>query len=344
MAVVPRGLLARAIRAVSSGTTTTDRGRTDTGHPRKTGLHRTIQSVPNPQQPCPWNLKIPDRVAHWVIDLDIQKFFDSVRWDLIVKAVEAHTDAIWVKLYVEPWLRAPLQLPDGAWQMRDRGTPQGSAVSPVLANLFMHYAFDMWLSRSFRGIQFERYADDGVVHCVTEHQAHEVLAALGNRMEEVGLRLHPDKTKIVYCKDRSRRGSYEHVAFTFLGFTFQPRKARDRNGKQFLSFLPAVSKDALKRLGAEVRSWRLHQRVSLTEQELAKSSRDPVRSDSSGGISARTSISRSPAAVPSPPAPAPRSGRPPRSSCRARRPRRSRLVSPTRAEPRGAHPAGRRCA
>jgi RNA-directed DNA polymerase len=127
----------------------------------------------------------------WVIDLDIQKFFDSVRWDLIVKAVQAHTDAVWVTLYVKRWLQAPLQLPDGTLQERDRGTPQGSAVSPVLANLFMHYAFDTWLARNFSDVQFERYADDAVVHCVSEHQARQVLAALGNRMDEVGLRLHP---------------------------------------------------------------------------------------------------------------------------------------------------------
>jgi RNA-directed DNA polymerase len=206
----------------------------------------------------------------WVIDLDIQKFFDSVRWDLIVKAVEAHTDAAWVKLYVRRWLQAPLQLPNGTLQMRDRGTPQGSAVSPVLANLFMHYAFDVWLTRTYPGVQFERYADDAVVHCVSESQAREVLAALENRMEEVGLRLHPDKTRIVYCKDGNRRSSYEHTSFTFLGFTFRARKARNRNGVNFTNFLPAISKDALKKISREVRSWRLHMRMHLTFFELAR--------------------------------------------------------------------------
>ncbi|MEV5880613.1 group II intron reverse transcriptase/maturase [Streptomyces sp. NPDC052101] len=207
---------------------------------------------------------------NWVIDLDIQKFFDSVPWDLMVKAVEAHTDAVWVKLYVQRWLQAPLQLPDGTLQERDRGTPQGSAVSPVLANLFIHYAFDTWLARTYPGVQFERYADDAVVHCVSERQAREVLGALKNRMGEVGLRLHPDKTKIVYCKDGKRRGSYEHTQFTFLGFTFQARKARSRNRVCFTNFLPAASKDALKRIGREVRSWRLHMRMHLTFVELAR--------------------------------------------------------------------------
>ena len=208
--------------------------------------------------------------SNWVIDLDIQKFFDSVRWDLIVKAVEAHTDAVWVKLYVERWLRAPVQLPDGTLQMRDRGTPQGSAVSPVLANLFMHYAFDAWLTRTYPGVEFERYADDAVVHCKTEWQARKILADLGDRMAEVGLRLHPDKTRIVYCKDSNRRGSAEHTSFTFLGYTFRAREARSRKGVNFTSFLPAISKDAMKKISREVRSWRLHRQVYLTFHDLAR--------------------------------------------------------------------------
>jgi RNA-directed DNA polymerase len=206
----------------------------------------------------------------WVIDLDVQKFFDSVRWDLLVKAVEAHTDAAWVVLYVRRWLAAPLQLPDGTLQERDRGTPQGSPVSPVLANLFMHYAFDTWLGREFPAVQFERYADDAVVHCVTERQARQVLAALRDRMEEVGLRLHPGKTRIVYCQDKWRRGSYEHTSFTFLGFAFRQRGAKDRNGSTFMRFLPAISKDALKKISQEVRSWRVHRQIGLTFAEIAR--------------------------------------------------------------------------
>jgi RNA-directed DNA polymerase len=206
----------------------------------------------------------------WVIDLDIRKFFDSVRWDLVVKAVQAHTDAGWVMLYVKRWLAAPLQLPDGSLQPRDRGTPQGSAVSPVLANLFMHYAFDRWITREFPTVAFERYADDAVIHCTTQWQARRVLAAVRERMRQVGLELHPDKTKIVYCQDSNRRGSFEHVSFTFLGYTFQPRAARRKDGVQFTSFLPAVSKDALKKMNAELRSWRLHRRVSSAQADLAR--------------------------------------------------------------------------
>ena len=206
----------------------------------------------------------------WVIDLDIQKFFDSVPWHLIVKAVEAHTDVPWVVLYVKRWLAAPVRLPDGTLAKRDRGTPQGSAISPVLANLFMHYAFDAWMAREFPAVPFERYADDAVVHCKSERQARYVRQAIADRMAEVGLRLHPDKTKIVYCKDSNRRGSYEHTAFTFLGFTFRQRRARNKQGKSFSNFLPAISKDALNKISAEVRSWRLHLRTGHTFSDLAR--------------------------------------------------------------------------
>jgi RNA-directed DNA polymerase len=206
----------------------------------------------------------------WVIDLDVQKFFDEVPWDLVVKAVKTVTDARWVLLYVERWLAAPLKHPDGSLEQRSKGTPQGSAVSPILANLFMHYAFDSWMEREFPAVEFERYADDAVVHCATERQAREVLAALTERMKEVGLRLHPDKTKIVYCKDSRRRGSYEHTTFTFLGYTFRPRKARYPDGKAFTSFLPAIGAEALKVMGRRVRSWRIHMRVRDDLAELAE--------------------------------------------------------------------------
>ena len=206
----------------------------------------------------------------WVIDLDIRKFFDSVPWDLMVKAVEANTDQPWVVLYVNRWLAAPLALPDGTLQIRDRGTPQGSSVSPVIANLFLHYAVDMWLAREFPAVTFERYVDDAVIHCVSRGQAQHVLAALMERMRGMGLELHQDKTRIVYCKDGRRRGSYEHTAFTFLGFTFRARGVRMKTGRMFLSFNPAISKDALNKLSAEVRSWRLHRRTGATEADLAR--------------------------------------------------------------------------
>ncbi len=207
----------------------------------------------------------------WVIDLDVQDFFDSVPWDLMVKAVEANitTDRTWVLLYVRRWLAAPLQLPDGTLARRERGTPQGSAISPVLANLFMHYAFDLFLARNFPGVQFERYADDAIVHCASEQEARVVLAALTSRMAEVGLRLHPTKTKIVYCKDGRRRGSHEHTSFTFLGYTFRPRGARRADGTMFVGFQPAVSPEALKKMSQRVRRWRIHTRTRHDLSELA---------------------------------------------------------------------------
>jgi len=206
----------------------------------------------------------------WVVEFDIRKFFDSVSWDLVVKAVAAHCDLPWVVLYVKRWLAAPLALPDGTLTDRDRGTPQGSAVSPVLANLFLHYAFDVWMAREFPGCPFERYADDAVVHCSSRGQAEIVLAAIGERMGEVGLELHPDKTGIVYCKDGKRRGSYEFTSFTFLGFDFRARGVLTKTGRMFTGFNPAVSKDALKKMGAQVRAWGLHRRTGASEHDLAR--------------------------------------------------------------------------
>jgi RNA-directed DNA polymerase len=209
----------------------------------------------------------------WAIELDIAKFFDSVDHDLMVKAVEANTtpDQKWVVLYVKRWLEAPVRMPDGRQVERDRGTPQGSAVSPVLANLYLHYAFDSWLEREYPAVEFERYADDAVVHCATERQARQVRAALAERMEQVGLRLHPDKTRIVYCKDRKRRFTYPNTSFTFLGYTFRTRKAPtgDRKG-MFAAFLPAVSRDALKKMGQEVRRWRINLRTTSDIAALAE--------------------------------------------------------------------------
>ena len=204
----------------------------------------------------------------WVIDLDIRAFFDSIPHELLLKAVSKHTNLGWVLLYVRRWLEAPLQREDGTIEARDRGTPQGSAISPLLANLFLHYAFDVWLTRNHPGIRFERYADDAVVHCVTKAQAEEVLAAIAERMSQVGLELHPDKTRIVHCKVPSAV-SHEHQRFDFLGYTFRARRAKTKRGTFFVTFLPAVSNDAKKKMGSEIRRWRLNRRSDKALKDLA---------------------------------------------------------------------------
>lgn len=215
--------------------------------------------------------------SNWVIDLDIRAFFDSMPWDLMLKAVSKHTDLRWLLLYVERWLQAPLQRMGGTLQQRDRGTPQGSAISPLLANLFLHYAFDSWMRTNYPAVTFERYADDIVVHCKTEAQARQVLAAITQRMAQVGLELHPDKTCIVYCKDANRTGSYESARFNFLGYTFRPRSSKNRRGDLFVSFSPGMSNDAGKAIRQQIRRWRLNGRSDKSLRELADSINAVVR-------------------------------------------------------------------
>lgn len=195
--------------------------------------------------------------ADWIIDLDIKGFFDALVHELVERSVAHHTDNPWIRLYIARWLRAPVQKPDGTVEQRTRGTPQGGVVSPLLANLFLHYAFDHWMQRTFPSVLFERYADDVIVHCRSERQARMVLEAIRRRFEQCGLELHPTKTRIVYCKDDDRRGEYEHVAFDFLGYTFQPRRAKNRWGKYFVSFLPAMSTKAAKAIRKTIREWRM---------------------------------------------------------------------------------------
>jgi len=206
----------------------------------------------------------------WVIDLDIRAFFDSMDHTLLMRAVCKHTQNPWIRLYMERWLKAPVQLEDGTLEERSAGSPQGSVVSPLLSNLFLHYAFDAWMQRNHPGIPFERYADDAIVHCKTESEARQMLNEIRDRLAECGLELHPDKTKIVYCRDGYRRGRYPDVQFDFLGYSFQPRHAKSYRGNLFLSFLPAVSAKAGRAIRKVIRSWRTHRWTQLTLEELAK--------------------------------------------------------------------------
>ena len=205
----------------------------------------------------------------WVIDLDIRAFFDSVDHELVLRAVRRHTDERWILLYVERWLKAPLQQKDGTLVARDRGTPQGSSISPLLANLFLHYAFDGWMRKEFPDLQFERYCDDAVVHCVSEQQALVVRDAIAGRLAQCGLEMHPAKTRIVYCKDADRRATYANERFDFLGYTFRPRLSKGKVGKFFVNFLPAVSNDAVKAMSRELWSWRINCRSDKSLGDLA---------------------------------------------------------------------------
>ena len=216
----------------------------------------------------------------WVLDLDIKGFFDNIDWELMLRAVRRHTDCPWVLLYIERWLMAPMQMEDGRVVERTAGTPQGGVISPLLANLFLHYAFDQWMAREFPHIPFERYADDAICHCRSEAEARAVWQALDARMTACKLMLHPEKTKIVYCKDVTRKDDYPDIRFDFLGFQFGARKTMwTVNGKPAFvhAFLPAVSPKALTRIGREIRSWALHHRTDKSLAELAAMYNSKIR-------------------------------------------------------------------
>jgi RNA-directed DNA polymerase len=206
----------------------------------------------------------------WVLDIDIKGFFDNIDWSLLLRAVCKHTQSQWVVLYIERWLKAPAMLEDGSLVLRERGTPQGGVISPLLANLFLHYVFDVWLKRGFPGVPFERYADDIICHCRSEHEATQLHEVLKRRFLECGLELHAEKTKIVYCKDTNRRGSYPAQQFDFLGYCFRPRKAKWPNGSYGTSFLPAASPKALKAIRKAVREWGLQRRSDKALDDLAR--------------------------------------------------------------------------
>jgi group II intron reverse transcriptase/maturase len=213
----------------------------------------------------------------WLVEFDIKAAFDQIGHGLLMKAVRTHIKEDWILLYLERWLTAPFETSDGTRLPRERGTPQGGVVSPILMNLFMHYAFDCWMQRTFPQCPFARYADDAVVHCRTQKQAEAMMQAIADRLKECGLTMHSEKSKIVYCKDSNRAASSQNVHFTFLGFTFQPRKALNKQNRLFTSFLPAASKDALKRMRQVVRGWRLPRQTSVTLAELARQCNPTIR-------------------------------------------------------------------
>lgn len=194
----------------------------------------------------------------WVVDMDISKFFDEISHELMLRAIDAMKLDRWVKMYVQRWLEMKIVKADAVYDRGGKGTPQGGVISPLLANLFLHYGLDKWLEKKYPEIRFVRYADDAVVHCRTKEEAEQLLTAIKARMAEIGLRLNETKTKIVYCKDYRRKQEYEQIQFGFLGFSFQPRQIQS-GGNRFMGFVPEISKDNQKKIRENIRetvNWR----------------------------------------------------------------------------------------
>ena len=205
----------------------------------------------------------------WVLDMDIKAYFDTIDHELLMKAVRRHTEEKWLLLYIERWLKASVVHPDGTEEARNVGTPQGGVISPLLANLFLHYAFDKWMELRFPDIPFERYADDIVCHCTTGAQAQERWSVLRARFAACNLKLHRDKTRIVYCKESRRKGTYSNISFDFLGYTFRPRMTKSRGGRILTGFNPAVSRKAANAIRETIRSWGLARPSPLSMESFA---------------------------------------------------------------------------
>lgn len=208
----------------------------------------------------------------WVLEFDIKGLFDNIDHSLLLKALEKDVECEWAMLYIKRWLTAPLQLADGTLVERNRGTPQGGVISPVLANLFLHYTFDVWMKKHYPGVPWCRYADDGLAHCRTEQEALALMAALDARFAQCELQMHPDKTKIVYCKDRDRKKKYPVTQFDFLGYTFRPRMAKNsKRNTLFVSFTPAVSSKAVKAMRQTTRKRNFRNLTDLSLADIARS-------------------------------------------------------------------------
>ena len=207
----------------------------------------------------------------WVIEYDIKGFFDNLDHELLLKAINKHTNNKWIILYITRWLKAPLQLQDGSLQERVCGVPQGGVISPIISNLFLHYVFDYWMKINHPITPWSRYADDGLIHCRTQRQAKQLLTELEQRFKQCGLELHADKTKIIYCKDGKRKGKYPNTVFNFLGYCFRRRSVKNnKDNTIFVSFTPAVSKEARKAMRATTRATNLRNRTDLSLEQIAE--------------------------------------------------------------------------
>ena len=205
----------------------------------------------------------------WVLEFDVKGAFDNIDHELMLKAVRHHIQCRWTLLYIERWLKAPLVKDNGDIVERSMGTPQGGVISPLLFNLYLHYAFDVWVKRHFPHIPFARYADDGLLHCNSQEEAVHLQEAVGNRLRACGLDLHPKKTKIVYCRDANRRGKRPNIQFVFLGYVFRGRLAKSKTGKYFNSFSPAVSRDSAKHIRQRMREWNLARWTNAELEDIA---------------------------------------------------------------------------
>ena len=205
----------------------------------------------------------------WVVEFDIKGLFDNIDHELLLRAVRKHCQTTWVLLYIERWLKVPMEAEDGTLVARSRGTPQGGVVSPLLANLFLHYVLDVWLTRNMCSVRFCRYADDGVIHCKSREQARLVMRKVKERLRECGLEIHPEKSRVVYCRDINRQETHPVTQFTFLGYTFRPRKAVDKYGRVYVNFAPAVSREALVSMRQTVRGWHLQLKCDKSLEDLS---------------------------------------------------------------------------
>ncbi len=213
----------------------------------------------------------------WTIDLDISGFFDNLDHELVLQAIKKYTNCKWVILYVERWMKAPIQQADGTREVRNKGVPQGGSVSPIISNIFMHHAIDMWMRQNYPTIPFERYVDDAIVHCKTKRQADFMRVKIEERLAEYKLKLHPEKTRIVYCKNSNRKNTFPIQSFDFLGYTFRPRGAKSKIGEYFVGFLPAISNKAKKKITQTIRSWKIHRFTGKKLEEISKEVNPIVR-------------------------------------------------------------------
>ncbi len=223
--------------------------------------HRSpIQAIRKARQLC---FQYP-----WVLEFDIKGLFDNIDHDLLMKAVRKHTSEKWILLYIERWLKAPFQTQDGEIITRTAGTPQGGVISPLLANLFLHYGFDSWMSRTRPHLPFERFADDGIIHCRSHGEAKCTMVSLAKRLRQCKLEIHPDKTNVIYCKDGKRPKEYPDTKFTFLGYEFRARLCKASGGRFFVGFTPAASREAKKKLMDKIRKMKLPVRTESSLQQL----------------------------------------------------------------------------